>query len=229
MATAIFGPLALLAFIGVVLTILAVALVYPPGIHAVTSLGCRLIVAAAGARLRVEGTFPADGPFIVMANHESFLDMFLLPAVVPGRYTGVMAEEMMQYPLLLPALRRLKVVPIARQDQESALLSLRIAGDALRAGYHVVLLPEGTRSLDGHLLPFKSGGFYMAVATRAPILPIGIDGAFQYKPKTRWTIEPRTVTVRIGRPVPASDYDALGTAGLKERVRAEIATLSGKG
>jgi 1-acyl-sn-glycerol-3-phosphate acyltransferase len=210
------------------LVILGVAVIYPPGLHAVARAGARLIIAAAGARLRVEGTFPAGGPFIVMANHSSFLDLYLVPAILPGRYTGVMAEEMMNYPLLLPALRRLKIVPIARQDQESALESLRIAGEALRAGYHVALLPEGTRSLDGRMLPFKSGGFYMATATRAPILPIGIEGAFEYKPKNRWTIAPGTVTIRIGPPVRPDEYDALGTAGLKERVRAEIARRAGQ-
>jgi 1-acyl-sn-glycerol-3-phosphate acyltransferase len=212
----------------VLLAILTVALVYPAGVHTVAHFGARLVIAAAGARLRVEGTFPPGGPFIVMANHESFLDLFLVPAVLPGRYTAVMAEEMMRYPLLLPVLRRLKIVPITRQDQESALESLRIAGDALRAGYHVALLPEGTRTLDGRLLPFKSGGFYMATATRAPILPIGIEGAFEYKPKNRWTIAPGTVTIRIGAPVTADEYDALGTAGLKERVRAEITRLAGQ-
>ena len=228
LSTLAFAPLALLAFVAVTLTILVVAVVHPRRIHATTRAGCRLIVAAAGVRLAVEGAFPADGTFIVMANHASSLDMFVLPAILPGRFTGVMAAEMMNYPLLLPVLRRLKVVPIARENQERALESLRIAGEALRAGYHVALLPEGTRSLDGNLLPFKSGGFYMATATRAPILPVGIEGAFEYKPKTRWTIAPRTVTVRIGRPVTPAEYDRLGTAGLKERVRAEIAALAGQ-
>lgn len=226
-ATAIFAPLALLAFVGVTLSILAVALVRPTATHAVTHAGCRLIIAMAGARLRVDGELPAGGPFIVMANHASFLDLFVLPAVLPGRFTAVMAEEM-QYPLLLPVLRRLRIVPIVRQDQERALESLDLAAEALRDGYHVVLLPEGTRSLDGRLRPFKSGGFYMAVATRAPILPVGIEGAFEYKPKNRWTIAPRTVTVRLGTPIDPGEYEALGTAGLKDRVRADIARLAGQ-
>jgi 1-acyl-sn-glycerol-3-phosphate acyltransferase len=139
-----------------------------------------------------------------------------------------MAEEMMGFPLLRPLLRRFKVVPIVREEKERALASLELASEALRAGYHVALLPEGTRTLDGQLRPFKSGGFYMAMDTRAPILPIGIAGAFAYKPKNRWTIAPGTITVRIGRPLDPAEYDTLGTSGLKERVRAEIAALVGE-
>ena len=210
------------------LTVFVVAVVRPAALHDVARVAARIIVGAAGARLRVEGEFPRAGTFIVMSNHSSFIDLFVLPSVFRGRFTGVMAEEMMSFPLLRPMLRRFKVVPIVREEKEKALASLEIAGAALRAGYHVALLPEGTRSLDGRLRPFKSGGFYMAAATRAPILPIGIVGAFAYKPKTRWTIAPGPITVRFGRVIPPEEYDALGTAGLKERVRAEIARLVGE-
>jgi 1-acyl-sn-glycerol-3-phosphate acyltransferase len=209
-------------------TVVLVAALRPGAIHGVARVAARVIVAAAGARLHVEGEFPREGTFIVMANHSSFIDLFVLPAVLRGRYTGVMAEEMMGFPLLRPILRRLKVVPIAREEKERALASLEVAAEALREGYQVALLPEGTRTLDGRLRPFKSGGFYMAVATHAPILPLGIAGAYEYKPKNRWTISPGPITVRIGRPTDPAEYDALGTTGLKEQVRAQIAALVGE-
>ena len=228
LATAFCAPAALLAFVGVALTLLLLAIVWRPALHRAARAGCRLIVALAGVRLRVVGEFPREGTYIVMANHTSFVDLFVLPTFLRGRFTGVMAEEMMRYPLLEAVLKKMRIVPIVRQDQDQALASLKVAEEALHAGYHVVILPEGTRSLDGRLRPFKSGGFYMAVAARAPILPVGITGAFEYKPKKRWTIDPGPVTVNIGRPVSPQEYDALGTSGLKDRVRAEIASLIGE-
>jgi 1-acyl-sn-glycerol-3-phosphate acyltransferase len=209
-------------------TLLVLALFRRDAIYAAAQRGCRWILRAAGARVRVEGEFPSDGTYIVMSNHESFADLFVLPSILRGRFTAVMAEEMMRYPLLQPVLRRLRIVPIVREDQERAIGALKIAEDALHEGYHVVILPEGTRTTDGRMLPFKSGGFYMAMQARAPILPVGISGGFQFKPKNRWTLDPGPITVRIGGPIPPEEYEALGTAGLKERTRAEIAALIGE-
>ena len=217
----------MLTFVAVCSGLLLLALVRPDALYVAARRGCRLILRATGARVTFEGEVPREGTFIVMANHSSFIDLFLVPAILPGRYTGVMAEEMMQVPLLLPVLRRLRVVPIVREQFERAVSSLRMAEDALRDGYHVAILPEGTRTTTGQMLPFKSGPFYMALHTRAPIVPVGITGAFELKPKDRWTIDPGPVRVRIGAPIPPEEYEALGTAGLKERVRAEIAALAG--
>jgi len=212
--------------VGVAVGLMSLALIRPRTLHRTAHYACRALLWVAGVRLRVDGEFPREGTFIVMFNHTSFIDLFLAPAFMEGRYTAVMAEEMMRYPLLEPLLRRFKVVPIVREDPERALAALQRAKDALQAGYHVAILPEGTRTTTGELLPFKSGGFHMAVQTGAPILPVGIAGAFEYKPKNRWTIAPGAVRVRIGRPIPPSDYEALGTAGLKERVREEISALA---
>jgi 1-acyl-sn-glycerol-3-phosphate acyltransferase len=228
LATAFWGPLFVITFVTVCGSLLVLALVWPSVLYAAARRGCRLILRASGARVHFEGELPADGAYIVMANHSSFIDLFLLPAILPGRYTGVMAEEMMRVPLLEPVLKRLRVVPIVREQFERAVESLKRAEDALREGYHVAILPEGTRTTSGRMLPFKSGPFYVAMHTRVAIVPVGIAGAFEYKPKDRWTIDPGPVSVRIGRPIPPDEYDALGTTGLKERVRAEIASLAGQ-
>jgi len=204
-----------------------VAIVRPAALYRSATACCRVLLRIFGVRVRVGGELPASGTFIVMFNHTSFIDIFLVPLFMRGRYTGVMAEERMHHPLLEPLLRRFKVVPIVRDDQVRALAALQRAKDALAGGYHVVILPEGTRTTSGEMLPFKSGGFHMAVQTGAPILPVGISGAFAYKPKSRFRIAPGLVTIRIGAPIAPSEYDALGPAGLKERVRAEIGALSG--
>jgi 1-acyl-sn-glycerol-3-phosphate acyltransferase len=218
-------PLGIACFVAVALVLIPLALARPTALHRAARTACRVILRALGVRVHVEGQFPSEGTFIVMFNHTSFIDMFLAPVFLRGRYTAVMAEERMRYPLLQPLLRRFKVVPILRENPEQAMAALQRAKEALRAGWHVAILPEGTRTTTGALLPFKSGGFHMAVQTGAPILPVGIAGAFEYKPKDRWTIAPGLVRVRIGAPTRPEEYAELGPSGLKDRVRSAIEAL----
>lgn len=188
----------------------------------------RAVLWALGARLRVEGTFPTDRTYIFMANHASFVDPFIIAAVMKGKFTGVIAEEMTRYPLWGTLLRRLRVIPIRRRDRESALSSIKVAEDRLQAGYNVVILPEGTRTLDGKLGLLKKGGFHLAVNTGAPILVIGIEGAFRFKPKTSWRLRPGPIIVRIGTAIHAEDYRQMSMTEVMEEVRSQLKILSGE-
>ncbi len=188
----------------------------------------RAMLWALGARLRVEGTFPTDQTYILMANHASFIDPFIIAAVMKGKCTGVMAEEMMRYPLWGALLRRLRVIPIRRRNRDSARSSITVAEERLQAGYNVAILPEGTRTLDGKLGQLKKGGFHLAVNTRAPILVIGIEGAFRFKPKMSWRLRPGPIIVRIGTAIPAEDYRRMSMAEVMEAVRSQLEVLSGE-
>ena len=188
----------------------------------------RSVIWSLGGRLQVEGTFPEDRAYIFMANHASFMDPFILGAVVPGHFTGVMAEEIMNYPLWSWILRRMRAIPIRRNDLESAIASVQIAEERLHDGYHIGYLPEGTRTLDGKLGPFKKGGFHMAINTRAPILPIGIEGAYRLKPKGSQVVTPGPVIVRIGTPIQPELYKNLSMEELMDKVRSEMLVLTGE-
>lgn len=188
----------------------------------------RAVLWVLGARLRVEGTFPTDRTYILMANHASFVDPFVIAAVMEGKCTGVMAEEMMRFPLWGILVRRLRVIPIRRRSRESALASIKVAEDRLQAGYNVVILPEGTRTLDGKLGPLKKGGFHLAINTGAPILVIGIEGAFRFKPKTSWRLRPGPIIVRIGTAIQAEDYRRMSMTEVMEAVRDQLEILSGE-
>jgi 1-acyl-sn-glycerol-3-phosphate acyltransferase len=176
----------------------------------------------------MEGVYPDDQPYIFMANHASFIDMFVLAAIMKGKFTGVMAEEQMKYFLWRMITQRFQAIPIRRRDRESALASIKIAEDRLQRGYQVGILPEGTRTLDGKMGPLKKGGFHMALNTGAPILPIGIEGAFRFKPKTTWILRPGPVTVRIGKPITADHYQKLSLEEAMEEVRQQLLVLTGE-
>ncbi len=138
----------------------------------------RLGVRAAGIRVRVVGLehVPAE-PSILMSNHVSNLDPPILLPAIPGMASVMLKQSLMKIPLLGTAMRMGKFVPVARgHSREDAVRSVAAAAAALEAGLHLMVFPEGTRSTDGHLLPFRKGAFFLAAETGAPIVPIVIHG-----------------------------------------------------
>ena len=147
------------------------------------------------------GQFPSDGPYILMHNHSSFLDLFLLPTIIKGKYTAIIAEKNFHIPLIGTILKKLNGIPIKRSHSKSSRESIQIAEKFLQTGFHIAIFPEGTRTLTGNLNPFKKGGFHMAINAKTKILPFIVQGLYTIKPKTRWTINPGTVKITIKEPV----------------------------
>ena len=147
------------------------------------------------------GEFPDGGPYILMHNHSSFLDLFLLPTIIKGKYTAIVAEKNFHIPLIGTILKKLNGIPIKRGHSKSARESIQIAEKFLQTGSHIAIFPEGTRTLTGNLNPFKKGGFHMAINAKTKILPFIVQGLYTIKPKTRWTINPGTVKITIKEPV----------------------------
>ena len=92
----------------------------------------------------------------------------------------------------------------------------------------MAILPEGTRTLDGKLKPFKKGGFHMAINTKTPILPIGAVLPYKYKPKNRWILRPSIIDIYIDEPIDVNTYDDLGINGLLSLVTDKIKKLIGE-
>ena len=189
---------------------------------------CRMILTSLFIWPKFIGNFPQGGPYIVMMNHSSFIDAFIFPLVVKGKYTGVTAIENFKYPVFASLLRRIQAIPIKRKNLKSAIESINKAEGVLKQGILIGLLPEGTRTLTGKLGTLKKGGFHMAINTNTPILPIGISGAFQYKPKTRWFVTPCSININIGDPVGPENYKELGLGGLIALIDKKLKTLSGE-
>jgi 1-acyl-sn-glycerol-3-phosphate acyltransferase len=192
------------------------------------TLMCRSVLWGLGFKLTVVGIYPDDQPYIFMANHASFLDIFIIGAIMKGKYTGVVAEEVLKHPLLRVLLNRFRVIPIRRRDREAAIAAITMAEDRLQRGYQVGILPEGTRTLNGKLGPLKKGGFHMALNTRAPILPIGIIGAYRGKSKNSWHLHPGEITVHIGEPIPPKQYHQMTMDQAMEAVRHQLLVLTGE-
>ncbi len=191
---------------------------------------CKMLLFLMGVKLRINGTIPTDGRrFVVMTSHASFIELFLLPTFMRGQFfAGVTASSNLKIPLLGTLLKMTKVLPIDRGNSENAIKSMQEVEKAFDEGYHVMLNPEGTRSLNGKLSPLKKGGFHLAINTGRPIIPVGIQGAFQYKPKNRNTYRPGPVTINIGSPISTAELSKEDLPELVKQVTAEMKQLLGE-
>jgi 1-acyl-sn-glycerol-3-phosphate acyltransferase len=140
--------------------------------------------------------------------------------------TALIAKENYRYPIWKSMLKRWDAIPIDRSNKQAAIESVKAAEEFLKTGMNVIILPEGTRTITGNLSRFKKGGFHMAYNTKIPIVPIGCIGAFEFKPKNRWTLSPRTITVNFGDPMDPDSYDQLGVEGILKKTEEEIKRLS---
>lgn len=186
-------------------------------------------VKAAGIRVRVEGSenLEAGVRYIFLSNHVSNLDPPVLLPAIPGMTSVLLKQQLMRIPLLGTAMRLGKFVPVARGHlREEAVRSVAAAAEALRSGLHITVFPEGTRSPDGNLLPFKKGAFFLAMETAAPVVPVVIYGTASMMRRGSLRIMPGLATVRFLKPLHPgqfADRDALMLAvrAAMERALAE--------
>ncbi len=139
--------------------------------------------------------------YIFMANHTSNLDPPVLIPTIPGRCSVLVKKELFRIPILGTGMKMASLVPVDRSDRESAIESVNAATAVLRQGLHMLIFPEGTRSSDGRLLPFKKGPFHLAIAAQVFIVPVTVLGAHELWPKDSFALRPGTVTVVFHQPI----------------------------
>jgi 1-acyl-sn-glycerol-3-phosphate acyltransferase len=167
-------------------------------------LGVRL----AGVKTEVCGSehLQPGHNYIFMANHVSNLDPPVLIPIIPGRCSVLVKKELFRIPILGTGMKVTDLVPVDRSDREAAIESVKAAIQVLHRGLHMVVFPEGTRSADGHLLPFKKGPFHLATESGVFIVPVTVLGTFESWPKTRFALRPGTATVVFHPPVDPRRY-----------------------
>jgi 1-acyl-sn-glycerol-3-phosphate acyltransferase len=169
-------------------------------------LGCRI----AGARVKIAGLDKIDpeGTYIFMSNHVSNLDPPILCPLIPRRTSILAKKAIWRIPILGPALTLAEIVPVDREHRASAIQSIRQAAEVVRHGINMTLFPEGTRSPDGRLLPFKKGPFHLAMESGAPVVPVTILGTYEMMPRGSTIVRPGTVTIIFHSPVDAKQFSS---------------------
>jgi len=184
----------------------------------------RLNLALSGVPISVSGNefIDENQPYIVMANHQSHYDVFALIGYLPLPLKWVMKMELRKIPIFGIACEKVGHIYIDRGNSEKARKSLKAAGEKIRAGSSVVFFPEGTRSPDGKLQPFKKGGFVMALEAKVPILPVTVVGGRKILPKKSLRILPGNMKIIIHDPIPVTEYTYETKEKLIEQVRRVI-------
>jgi 1-acyl-sn-glycerol-3-phosphate acyltransferase len=180
---------------------------------------------AGGIRVVVEGRerVPRGTACLYMANHQSNLDPPLLAGVQPANAAMMVKESLMRIPILGTAMRLARCVPVERSGRlESAKQSLKAAAAVLGSGLSITIFPEGTRSPDGELLPFKKGPFFLAMQTGVPVVPVTISGTGAMWGKGSQRLHPGTAQVFFHAPLDPRQFASRDA--LQEAVRTAIAS-----
>jgi 1-acyl-sn-glycerol-3-phosphate acyltransferase len=177
-------------------------------------LWSRIILALGGVRATVDQRAPLDPghPYVFMANHLSTVDIWAMLVLLPVPVRMIAKKQLASIPLLGWAMLAGRFIFIDRQNPASARRSIERAKERIRAGHSVLLFPEGTRSRSGSLLPFKKGGFHLAVDAGVPIVPVALRGTRETMPPGSLLLRPGAIHAVVGAPIPTegvTDREAL--------------------
>lgn len=172
--------------------------------------------------------FEAGKPYIVMCNHSSLYDIPLTFLGLSGSIRMLAKKELFKVPVWGKAMTAGEFISIDRQNRQKAFQDLEVAKKKMESGIILWVAPEGTRSPTGDLLPFKKGGFRLALQMGATILPIGIRGARLIHGKGSWDVNPgKTVEIHIGNPIDTTQFKPTDYPELMELVETQIRELAG--
>jgi 1-acyl-sn-glycerol-3-phosphate acyltransferase len=184
-----------------------------------------------GIRFKVAGAelLPLDRAAVYCSNHESNVDPPVLFTALHPRMHILYKHEIDQIPVLARAFRMGGFIPIDRRNKESAMRSIEKGAASIRSGSSFLIFPEGTRSRTKEMLPFKKGGFVMAIKAGAPIVPVAISGGRDAMQRGSKVIKPVTISIRIGQPIETAGVDLDDRDELIAKVRERIQGLLAQG
>ncbi len=187
----------------------------------------RPIFRVASSRLAVEPLPDVDWkqPHIFVMNHESNLDIPAACAALPANLRFVGKHSLAYVPFIGWYMWVTGMPFVNRSSRPQAVASLRRAGERIRAGANILAFPEGTRSRDGKILPFKKGPFALALEARVPIVPVAIQGSGKVQPATEWLVYPGVIRVKVGQPISTEGRDPEDREGLAREVREAVIRL----
>jgi len=190
----------------------------------------RMLMRISGVALTVEVAQPLDAgrPYVFMSNHLSAADIPSLYMAVPFPMRMIAKKSLAHIPIFGWAMRAGRFIFINRKNPIAARRSMDEAARRIHAGHSVLLFPEGTRSRDGYLGPFKKGGFHLAIASGAEVVPCGIRGTREVLPPRHPFVRRGAITVRIGAPISTAGLTDDDRDALLERVRAQISKMTGQ-
>ena len=194
----------------------------------------RTLLAVSGVKVRVEGLQHVDlaGSYVFISNHLSYMDTPVVLAHVPVQFRFLAKRGLFQIPFLGQHLSRAGHVPVPREDPRASVKTMQLAAEIIQQKrVSLLIFPEGGRSRDGQLRPFKEGGAYIAIKAGVPIVPMALIGTREVLPYGSGVVAPGQVTLRIFPPIETTGLTlkdrARITDGIRELILRETAGLPG--
>jgi 1-acyl-sn-glycerol-3-phosphate acyltransferase len=228
---AVFNTLAFVVITAVLATVAIFSFIADRTGDAVLRLAriwSRAILGAAGVQLTVKTHTSLDPktPYVFMANHASASDIFSLFVAIPFPVRMIAKKQLGRIPFFGWAMHAGRFIFIDRQNPIAARRSIDEAARRIQSGQSVLLFPEGTRTRDGNMGPFKKGGFHLAIASGASIVPCGIRGSRAVWPRGSALIHSGAIHVEVGEPISTEGLTDDDRDALLERVRALILEMT---
>lgn len=189
-------------------------------VHHYARWWAKIQLLVSGVKVKVKGLehLGKKAPFIYMANHQSAYDIFALLSCLPVQFRWIAKKELFAIPVMGWAMRAANYISIDRSGKRKALESIERAASKIKGGVSVVIFPEGTRSRDGSIQPFKRGGFTLALKSGVPIIPIAIKGSSDVMPRGSLRVRPGEIHITIDRAIDTAPYSLRERDVLMERV-----------
>jgi 1-acyl-sn-glycerol-3-phosphate acyltransferase len=188
----------------------------------------RSLLAVGGVRVTVEGIdkIRPDGSYVIASNHLSYMDTPVVLANIPVQFRFLAKRGLFQIPFLGTHLARAGHIPVPREDPRASIKTMALAAETIRTrGISMLVFPEGGRSRNGQLRPFKEGAVYIGIKAGVPIVPIAIVGTREVLPFGSGRIRSGRVTLRIGDPIDTHGLVLRDRSAVNLRIREQIVAM----
>ena len=192
--------------------------------HRIARRWAKIALLATGVKVRMGGLeqIGGKGPYIFMSNHQGGYDIFALHGHLPFDFKWLAKKELFSIPFFGWTLKAAGYISIDRKGSRDTVRAMNEAAKKIRDGMSVVIFPEGSRSPDGSIQPFKKGGFTLAIKSKVPIVPVAVVGSREIMPKGRITVNPGKITIRIGPTIETKELSLQDWKSLMGKVAESI-------
>ncbi len=195
-------------------------------VHRIANLWARILLWISSVQTEVIGreNILHDRPQIFMANHQSGFDILIVLAHMDTYFAWIAKKELFSIPIFGDAMKKGGYISIDRKNFVRAMRSISEAARIVQEGKSVMTFPEGTRSMDNQVHPFKKGVFHLALKAGVPIVPVTIIGSGDIMPKKSLRVHPGKITMVIDKPIDITGYTEETVDDLIHRVYEVVAS-----
>lgn len=193
-------------------------------VHQYARLWGKIALWANGVKVKLQGLehVKGKGPYIFMSNHQGSYDIFALLGHLPFQFKWLAKKELFSIPFFGWTMAAAGYISVDRKGTRETVEAMNEAARKIREGMSVVIFPEGSRSQNGTIQPFKKGGFTLAIKSKVPIVPIAIHGSRTIMPKDRLKISPGEIRIQLGSPIKTENFSLKDREFLMAKVRERI-------